>query len=206
MRSPKLSGRIVAVVALTAAPSVFVLGSILGMRAYFGGATRQRSLSLLEMSLIYIGFLISLQLGLRFRRPPIDPVSRWGIFAKRERTRPRLWMFMVKLALCAPVLALLTQGMREHTREFEVLKAEQRANQADSAFMLTELERNGRARAREHEQKATECRAKHARDDKFEGARYWADRAQEHENNAAWWREQASWASNIRKRMEATIR
>jgi hypothetical protein len=206
MRSPKLSGRIVAIVALTAAPSVFLLGSILGMRAYFGGATRQRSLSLLEMSLIYLGFLISLQIGLHFRRPPIDPESRWGIFAKRERMRPRLWIFMVIVALCAPLLALQTQGMREHTREFEVLKARQRALQAETAFMLTEQERKGLARAQEHEQKATECRAKHAQGDKFEEARYWADRAQEHENNAAWWRGQASWASNMRKRMEATTR
>ena len=97
MRLPRFSGRMVAMGALTMAPLVFVVCFLLGLRICF--AATPRGLGWTELGVIYMTLLTSMDIGLYFRRPLIDSTPRWGIFARRERPRPRLWMLLVRIAL-----------------------------------------------------------------------------------------------------------
>jgi len=200
MRIPKFDGRTLAVAAFTLAPLAIAVGAGVTLRFYFGQATR--GLYWTEVFLLYMGLLQSLIIGLYFRQPLIDPHSRWGILGRRERPRPRLWLILVYIALCAPIFSLMAQEKRVHTRDRAAFKATIRAFQAEQIAFHTETERNELAAANEQERLAAQCRDKAARGEPSNGTRTWTDQAKFHADLAAWWRTAASRSSRMKKQME----
>ncbi|MGP0068188.1 MAG: hypothetical protein ACLQGP_31895 [Isosphaeraceae bacterium] len=195
MMISKPGSRWLAMAGLSLAPLVFVAVVILELRARFANLYSARGIGWDEMVLIYIGLLISLCIGLYLRRPLLDPSSRWGILAKRAPVRPRLWKGMIVIALSAIFFALTAESTKERRRRDEAF------NEQQIAF-YTKYEGTALSKAREQERLAAECEAKVARGEPTQGSDSWADRLKFHAKQAAWWRGQIAWASNLRKQME----
>jgi hypothetical protein len=142
------------------------------------------------LSLMYSGVLMSLTIGTQFRRPLIDPSSRWGIFSKRQQRRPRLRDLIVCIALISPGFAFMAQLLREQRIESEAWAAERIAS-------YSKEEEASLARAREAERLAAECRQGDAAASSIRAAE-----AKSHDESAAFWRRQADWAREGRKNWE----
>jgi hypothetical protein len=127
---------------------------------------------------LYLGFFQSVMLAFSFMSPPIDPESRWGIFAPRKGVRPRLWMLMALIALIAPSFALISQDWQENRRRAGVRRA-------SLITEVTQSEHQQLAAAREQDRLAAVCRAKDAAGAPWEGMTSWADQARDYERSAA---------------------
>ena len=193
MKLPRISRRHLAIAGLTLAPLAFMVTAVLiiGLR-HKAGAGR---LEWLELSMLYMGLIQSFMVATHFRRPLVDPSSRWGILGKRERPRRRLWTMLVYIAAIAPILAFQAQGMRE-------VKQRNLAWHDEQIAWATTNESENLARAGEAEREAEECRQKDARGELPLGGRSWAERARLNDSNAAFWKTQAAWAAGQRRQHE----
>jgi hypothetical protein len=183
---PKLDRRKLAIIAVTLAPLAIMVASVAFMKAHVHSIKREEDLIL--WSLIYVGFCFSFALGLHFRQPPIDPASRSGIFARRNRPRHRLRDLVVYIALISPCFALIAEQTREH--------------RIDRIAWYTEQEEKNLARALEDERLAAEWRERVTRGGDQAASRSWAAIAKIHEEAAALWRSQAARDRDERKKFE----
>src|SRR5262249_32044580 len=131
-----------------------------------------------------------------------NPDSPWGIFGYRQIPKTRVRSLMLRVALVAPILALLAEACKEMRHHDAAWRQQQAAWRQPQVDWVTGEEQGNPLRAMELDRQAGEFRAKEASGEPRMGDGSWTEVAKTREDMAKSWRKRASWARGMRKSWE----